>query len=92
MNKEEFLEDIHRIPMWIKSADDLLNFSRHLSYRLVQAKKQLEYYTDKFNLNEDEDYELLKISSKFDEWYRGMDRGFIPFEQIIKENKEFTNK
>ncbi len=91
MDKEEFLEDIHGIPIWIKSADDLLNFARHLKYRLIQHEKKLKYYESKFNLNEDENNELSKISSKFDEWYMGMDRGFIPFEQIIKENKEDTS-
>ena len=34
--KEKFLEQIHSLPYWIQSPEDLMKFSRHILYRLYQ--------------------------------------------------------
>jgi hypothetical protein len=45
MNKEEeenFLKEINSVPMWVKTEEDLFKFARHINYRFLQNKVELQ--------------------------------------------------
>jgi len=82
-DKEEFLKDIHTIPSWVKNADDLLKFCKHLHYRLLQQQAICAWYQEQIILNDDMHYEVNKIQCKYDRAYNNDKSEFLPAKEIF---------
>ena len=82
-DKEEFLIEIHTIPSWVKSGDDLMKFCKHLHYRLIQAKSVNSWYEKNIELTEEGELELLNIICDYDKTYNQDSSQFQPFSEIF---------
>lgn len=85
--KEKFLEQIHSLPYWIESPEDLMKFSRHILYRLYQTTAELKFVRGKCALTDDDRLELSKLSLSYDDAY-GERQEMVSFEEVVEINKK----
>lgn len=83
-NKEEFLKDIHSIPYWVETGEDLLKFCKHLQYRLHQNKVIDLWYRINIKLTNDQKIEIYKIIEDCDEAYNNYTRELQSFKDSFR--------
>lgn len=84
-DKEQFLQDIHTIPSWVKNGDDLLNFCKHIQYRLFQYQSIARWYGRNTSLTDEKDMELNNLIHQYNEAYQNDISQFQPFSKMFNK-------
>lgn len=76
IEKEEFIETINSVPMWVETKEDALKYAKHLFYRLLQseaycaeAMKMLSKMHPELHDHICEELIERRIESQYDEAY-----------------------
>lgn len=80
--KKDFLEQIHSLPAWVRNEDDLMKYSMHLMYRLLQTQSAIKFYEKNVNLTDDQIAELNEIYVSYDKCYQNDTSKLIPLKFI----------
>jgi hypothetical protein len=65
-DKDQFLKEVNGFPSWIKTPDDLMNYCRHLKYRLFQKTHCFSHLTFSLEIPGDIACQNYDLANQYD--------------------------
>lgn len=72
---KDFKDDLNILPYWIKSEEDLKDYCKHMTFRLIQITEMNRFYERNIQLTPELENQLLQIHVKFDAMFYQMEKG-----------------
>lgn len=71
---KDFKDDLAVLPYWIKNRNDLQEYCRHVTYRLIQSKEIIKWYQENVALSEEGENQILQIQVKYDAMFFDLEK------------------